>query len=205
MRGSEMVLLRPAAIGFILSDDCSALRVKRSVARDPVHPSAATTNAALARDLFDVSLGTPKEAPALLQTRFSVNDEQSPKTNDPHGQRPKSERIHLCILRALCGFKTEEFASGGCSSAAARAPASADEEWITRDFSQVKHKPAPRCEGNPLIVRGREGSDWCACGWRCTRTKRARRRLSWPRARLRLGRLMVRRLPGSCRIRLPPD
>jgi AraC-like DNA-binding protein len=49
---------------------CSALRVERSVARDPLRPSAATTNAALAGDLDDVPLGTPKEAPALFQPRF---------------------------------------------------------------------------------------------------------------------------------------
>jgi hypothetical protein len=120
---------------------CSALRVERSAAPDPVHPSAATTNAALAGDLDDVPLGTAEEAAALLQTRFHIVDEQPPKTNDPHGQHPKNERIHLCILCALCGFKTDDFPSGRNSSAAARAPASADEEWITQDFFQVKHKP----------------------------------------------------------------
>jgi hypothetical protein len=62
------------------------------------------------------------------------------------------------------GLKQKEFPSGRCSSAAARA-ASADEEWITRDFSHVKHKPAPRCDGDPLIAIGWEGSDWWACGW----------------------------------------
>jgi hypothetical protein len=109
----------------------SALRVERSAARDLVHPSAATANAALAGDLDDVPLGTPKEAPALLQTRFYIIDEQSPKTNDPHGQHPKNERIHLCILCALRGFKRDDFPS----DAVVRAPTSADKEWITRDFS----------------------------------------------------------------------
>jgi hypothetical protein len=82
--------------------DCSALRVQHSIARGPVHPSAATTNAALAGDLDDVPLGTPEEAPALLQARFYIIDEQSPKTNDPHSQHPKNERVHLYILSALC-------------------------------------------------------------------------------------------------------
>jgi hypothetical protein len=196
LRGSEMIRFRPAAIGFILSVDCSGPRVERSVARDPVHPSAATTNAALAGDLHEVPLGTPKEAPALLQTRFYIIDEQSPKTNDPHGQRPKSERNHLCILRALCEFKTEEFPSRRCSSAAARAPASADQEWITRDFSQVKRKPAPRCEGNPLTAIGgrgvriarlpalserRRAADNDSAGIPCCRTLLPRKLTCWQR------------------------
>ena len=61
-------------MGF-LSAGCSALGVERSVARDPVHPSAAATNAALVGDLDDVPPGTPEEAPALLQTRFYMIDE----------------------------------------------------------------------------------------------------------------------------------
>jgi len=59
----------------ILSFACSALRVERCFARDPVHPSAAATNAALAGDLDDVPPGTPEEAPALLQTRFQIINE----------------------------------------------------------------------------------------------------------------------------------
>jgi hypothetical protein len=47
--------------------------------------------------------------------------------------------ISLSYLVSV-GFKIDDFPSGRCPSAAARAPASADEERIT-PVSQVKHKP----------------------------------------------------------------
>jgi hypothetical protein len=81
---------------------CSVLRVECSIARDPLHPSAATTNAPLAGDLDDIPLGTPKEASALCQTRFYEIDEQPPETNDPHHRHPKNELTHFCFLSAFC-------------------------------------------------------------------------------------------------------
>jgi hypothetical protein len=86
---------------------CSALRVERSVTRNPLHPSAATTNAALAGDLDDVPLGTPKEAPALFQTRFYKIDDQQAETNDPHYRHPKDELTHLCVLSAFGGHNRQ--------------------------------------------------------------------------------------------------
>jgi hypothetical protein len=76
------------------------MRVERSIARDPLHPSATTANAALARDPDDIALRTPKEAPALFQTHFDKIDEEPPKRNDPHHRRPENELTHLGLLLA---------------------------------------------------------------------------------------------------------
>jgi hypothetical protein len=111
--------------------DCSALRVQHSVARGPVHPSAATTNAALAGELDDVPLGTPEEAPALLQARFYII---------PTANIQKTNAFISISYLLSVRFKIDDFPSGWCFSAAARAPASADEKRIT-PVSQVKHKP----------------------------------------------------------------
>jgi hypothetical protein len=84
---------------------CSAMRVEGSVARNPLHPSAATTNAAFTGDLDDIPLGTPKQAPALFQTHFYKSSEQPAQTDNAHYRRPEAKFTHVCILLASSALK----------------------------------------------------------------------------------------------------
>jgi hypothetical protein len=86
-----------------LSLHCSALRIECSVARHPLYPSAATANAALAGDLDDIPLGTPKKAAARSRRATRKRTMNRPKEMIPTTDIQKTNsRISMSCV-AFCG------------------------------------------------------------------------------------------------------